>query len=365
MNVTTTPVLLVGSLPYHSAEESFREVSRSLSGKIGWIPDGEFGERINWTAMLPEFVFSKHRDLEEIVAPPTRTVERAPVSDAPIPSDMDGFWTFRIKPGHRLKFEELLYGRIAVESYGVFRRLRDEGVIPADVRFQVCLPSPHSSTDPYFEDRDQWPEVYAAYLDGLRREIEKIVAVVPARDLVFQWDCAGEIVDLTMGERNAMKWYPKLTVEEKFERHASQLGDLGDSIPEDSALGFHWCCGTWGGWPSVAMTDLSDCVRLSNEAVARVARRVDYVHMPVMPQPDHAFFAPLRDLATGDTRIFLGLVHHTDTIDDFRRRRDMARKYLPEFGIGSVCGYGRVDPAEARAVLDLHAANAAELRVSP
>jgi hypothetical protein len=100
---------------------------------------------------------------------------------------------------------------------------------------------------------------------------------------------------------------------------------------------------------------------LSNEAVRRVSRHVDYVHMPVVPRPDDAFYAPLRDLDVGDTRIFLGMVHHTDTIDDFRRRRDLARKYLPEFGIGSVCGYGRVDPTEARAVLDLHAADAAEL----
>jgi hypothetical protein len=35
-----------------------------------------------------------------------------------------------------------------------------------------------------------------------------------------------------------MKWYPKLGVEEKFERHASQLGQLGDAIPDAALLGF-------------------------------------------------------------------------------------------------------------------------------
>jgi hypothetical protein len=109
------------------------------------------------------------------------------------------------------------------------------------------------------------------------------------------------------------------------------------------------------------MTDLGTCVRMSNEAVRRVGRHVDYVHMPVVPRPDEAFLAPLENLDIGDTRVFLGIVHHTDTIDDFRRRRDLARKFLPDFGIGSVCGYGRVAPQEVHDVLDVHAQDAAEL----
>lgn len=90
-------------------------------------------------------------------------------------------------------------------------------------------------------------------------------------------------------------------------------------------------------------------------------RRVDYVHMPVVRKPDEAFFAPLSDLDVGDARVFLGMVHHTDTIHDFRRRRDLARKHLPEFGIASVCGYGRVAPDEVQDILDLHAEDVGEL----
>ena len=109
------------------------------------------------------------------------------------------------------------------------------------------------------------------------------------------------------------------------------------------------------------MRDLNDCVWLSNEAVRRVGRHVDYVHMPVVPRPDDAFYAPLRNLEIGDTRVFLGMVHHTDTIHDFRRRRDLARKHLPEFGIGTVCGFRQVDADGGRTVRAVHAANAAEL----
>jgi len=361
MNVDQARVHLVGSLPFGNAEDSFRAVTNALAGYVGWIPDGEFGERLNWTAMLPEFVYPYEDDLVEVVAPPERTLMQPPVSDEPIPGELPGFWTFRIKPGHKLRFNDLIYGRAAVASYQTFRRLRDAGEIAADVRFQVSLPSAHSGIESYFDDHTQWPEAHAAWIDGIGREIDKILAVAPATDLVFQWDCANEFVDLGLGDTRVMNFSPHLTAAEKFERHAGQLGALGALIPSDALLGFHWCYGTWGGWPAVAMQDLDACVRLSNEAVRRISRHVDYIHMPVVPRPDDAFYAPLRNLKIGDTRVFLGMVHPTDTIDDFRRRRDLARKYLPDFGIGWVCGFREVDAHGGRTVLAVHAANAAEL----
>src|ERR1700722_18114581 len=76
-------VVLVGSLPFSNAEETFRVAAGSLSGYIGWIPDGEFAQRRLWTPMLPEFVYSNQPDLQETLAPPTRTVEAPPVIDGP------------------------------------------------------------------------------------------------------------------------------------------------------------------------------------------------------------------------------------------------------------------------------------------
>ena len=90
MKTADARVVLVGSLPFGSAEETFRAVGRSLNGYIGWIPDGEFGERKLWTPMLPEFVYSKQPDLEETLAPPGRTVVAPPAVDGPPPTDMDG-----------------------------------------------------------------------------------------------------------------------------------------------------------------------------------------------------------------------------------------------------------------------------------
>jgi hypothetical protein len=84
----------------------------------------------------------------------------------------------------------------------------------------------------------------------------------------------------------------------------TDLVDLASGIPEAVPLGLHWCYGTWGGWPMTEMPNLGLCVRLSNEAVKRIKRRVDYVHMPVVPNPDDAFLAPLHELHVGGTRVF-------------------------------------------------------------
>ena len=102
------------------------------------------------------------------------------------------------------------------------------------------------------------------------------------------------------------------------------------------------------------MPNLELCVRLSNKAVKRIQRRVDYVHMPVVPNPDNAFLAPLRDLNVGGTRVFLGLIHPQDGLEGAQRRIDLAKKYLKDFGIAAVCGFGRENPQELGNILDVH-----------
>jgi len=121
-------------------------------------------------------------------------------------------------------------------------------------------------------------------------------------------------------------------------------------VPEDALLGYHFCFGTWGGWPKSNAPDIGICVRLANEAVARAGRRVDYVHMPVMPDAGDAFFVPLADLAIGDTRPYLGIVLD-DGLDQFERRARGVRRYLADFGIASYCGWGREDPARLPEIL--------------
>jgi hypothetical protein len=110
------------------------------------------------------------------------------------------------------------------------------------------------------------------------------------------------------------------------------------------------------------MPDLGLCVRMSNGAKRRTRRRLDYVHMPVVRHPGEDFFQPLDGLDIGDTYVYLGLIHHSDGVEGFRQRMNLARRHLPEFGIGSVCGYGRVQASELPQILQVHKACAGELR---
>ena len=75
------------------------------------------------------------------------------------------------------------------------------------------------------------------------------------------------------------------------------------------------------------------------------------MHIPVLDRSDDAFFAPLSDLRPGRTKIYLGMVHN---MDGFADRLATARKFLPEFGIGAFCGFGREAPETLPGILSDH-----------
>jgi hypothetical protein len=76
---------------------------------------------------------------------------------------------------------------------------------------------------------------------------------------------------------------------------------------------------------------------------------------------DDAYFAPLADLDLGpETELFLGLVHHGDGVAGAQRRMAAAAPHVPEFGIATECGIGRVhDTAEIAELFQIHAELAA------
>jgi hypothetical protein len=346
-------VHLIGSMPFESAELVFRAAAGAVGDVVSAIPDGEVGDRRNWVRYLPMRVYADHPQLEETSREDAPSFIRSDddsrsVRARPAP------WTFRIRDGERLCFDDLHYGRHAIESYAVFSRLRDEGVIQAEVRLQVAFPASGSAINPFFEDLDDWEEAHRAYELGIRREIAKMLEIIPPGDLLIQWDLAWEVVDIASGDSEFYDFWPHQTTAEKLDRHSRQLSELWKGIPDDVLLGYHWCYGTRGGWPMTAMDDLSLCVALSNEAISRAGRRIDFVHMPVVKDPSDAFLAPLSDLEIGDARLYLGLIHHDDSDEAFRRRLAKTRKRVHDIGIAAVCGYGRDSQRELKAALAAH-----------
>jgi hypothetical protein len=127
--------------------------------------------------------------------------------------------------------------------------------------------------------------------------------------------------------------------------------NLSPHIPPDVALGYHFCFGTLGGWPRFQPDDLGQAVELANAFVAASGRPVDWIHIPVLDRSDDAFFAPLQNLRPQGARVYLGAIHN---MARFRERVATARRYLPAFGLGAYCGFGRLPPSDLQVILDEH-----------
>ena len=350
MSRITKNLLLVGSLPFDTVEKVFRTMGPRLSAHLPSIPDGEVGDRLYWTCFQCYRVLHGHPDVETVQRP-----DRINGVENWRPSGYRDQWIFRVRPGAKeVRFGDpgwrLGYAKEALNSYFVFKTLRKEGFIAPHVRFQVCIPLTGSIIEHYFRDPDDYPKIKPGYEQALRDEIAMMTKKIPPEDLVIQWDACSEVLDL----EGFYDWTPK---DDKFERLISPCERLTPSIPDDVLVGYHFCYGTLGGWPIVKQNDLALCVKLANAAVERSGRRVDYVHMPVQPDRfDDAFYAPLSGLKVGDTKVFLGLIHHQDVPEGFSKRMAAARRRLPDFGLASVCGYGRRPPSELDAIIDSHAA---------
>src|SRR4051794_12631352 len=94
-------------------------------------------------------------------------------------------------PAEELAFPDLGYAAAALGSYPVFRRLRDEGVIPAGTRFQVSLPTPAAVVGAFVAPEDR-AAVEPVYERTLFAELDRILDGIPHQDLAVQWDTAVE-----------------------------------------------------------------------------------------------------------------------------------------------------------------------------
>ena len=323
-------VFFVGSMPASTPDEAFRVCADTVGEMVFALPDGEVGIRRMWIAALGESTWGQHPEIE-------RTDVDHPFSH--------NFGSFRVKDG--VKSIDLVghlpYAEPTLAAYAALRDLREEGVLAPDVRIQVAFPTAHAATGGYFRDVDDWDVLWPAWNKAVRAEIDKILEVVPASDLAVQLDYCTEFIEMN-GDDLKDAWpydFPK-TTEEKFQLFTSPdyIAPLAEGLASETLLGYHICMGTYPRQPLSPINDMSLVVRVSNALVEATPRRVDFFHMPVMADADDKFFEPLRGLAIGDAKVFLGL----ETGDDdagIRARISSAEKSLKGFGISHFCGYGR------------------------
>jgi hypothetical protein len=337
-------LLLVGSVPLKSVEDVMRQFGGTLGRYLPAIPDGEVGERRSWVLRLSYQVFNGHIDLDTIKRP-----QRVDGREQLMPRTPDDVWQFKVKPGvDVVRFGNLGYrlgyAKDAANSYFVFKTLRAQGVIPPGVRFQISMPMVNSVVRPLtFPDPDDLARVRPGYEEAIAAELDAILEAIPHEDLAIQWDMAWEVNATT----NPPAGYPG---EADIATHVAAVGRLSKKLPGEVALGFHFCFGTFGGWPRFEPKDLGSVVALVNAAVAATGRRVDWVHIPALDRTDDAFYAPLARLKIG-ARVYLGLIH---SMANFKERLAAARKVVPSFGLAAYCGFGRVPPQELAQILEDH-----------
>ena len=312
-----TTVHFVGSVAFDSPEEVFATIGTALGPYLKRVPDGEPGGRRLWISwQIP--VLRANPSLSQVGA------GQIPLKLA------DG-----VNP-EEVHFGELGYAREARTSYQDFLSARRLGQLPEAVRFQVALPTPWAVVTPFCIQPDA-AQVYPAYEEAMIREINRICGAIPHEDLSIQWDVCIEMVSWDGRWANSP---PFPDMNEVFSRIFARLAA---AVPADVELGFHLCYGDLDARHFVEPTDATKMVEFANLIHGVANRPITWVHLPVpIDRTDDAFYMPLRELHLDpETELYLGLVHARDGVAGTRRRMEVAKKYVADFGIASECGISR------------------------
>lgn len=340
-------VHIVGSVPLANPEEVFTTLSAALGNRLPRIPDGETGERLTWVGWFRP-LFANQPALE--------------ISDEVFRVHDQGtlHQRYQLKAGasiSEIRFDKLPYADFATESYDVFRRLRDSGRIHPGAKFQVDYAPGHSVVQTHVVDA-LLPALEPLFNDAVARDVERITAAIPHQDLAIQFDVASAVFAvLQRGDFQAHG----ASKQEAAANFSAILAKLGNSVPADVDLVYHFCYGDNNHRHSVEPKDMGDMVDMANRLTRTVKRPINLIHMPVpRDRDDDAYFAPLKGLKLApQTEIAIGLVHLTGGIDGIKRRLAVARNYVTNFAIATECGLGRRQPETIQELLKLHAEAAA------
>jgi ubiquinone/menaquinone biosynthesis C-methylase UbiE len=327
-------VHLVGSVPLGSAEEVFRRVAEVLGDRVRRMPDGETGARSDW--IVWQYPLFSSRPQFEIGPPGASSYRALPQLRLRTGEDADG-----------MAFEELGYASAAIESYRTFSRLKRDGVVPPGCRFLVSLPTPLAPVSAFVALEYQ-AELEPVYEAQMHKEVEHILAAIPADQLAIQWDARYEFAML---EGAIAVWF-----EDAQAGIVERLARLAALVPAEIELGFHLCYGDDEHGHFAEPEDAGRLVGVANALAATLDRPLNWIHMPVPEErDDDAYYAPLGELTLpAETELFLGLIHAADRDDGALRRIAAARRHVADFGVATECGWGRGGAAAVTGLLALH-----------
>jgi hypothetical protein len=339
---------LVGGLAAPTASEAMTTTARVLGRHLSRITDGETGPRSQWIWW----------QIDRLVA--LDGIELGPPQVNPETGNPDYavFPGLVVTPDVRIPVGALGYHEAAVESYATFVRLRDAGVIPAGIRFQVSVPTPFAVVVAWSSGESQ-RNLWQPFKDALFGEIGAICRDVPAADLAIQWDVAVEI-----GALEGV--FEPIEELRSFERIVAELHACLEQVPSPVQRGLHLCYGDYRHRHFKAPTDLGLLVRLANAVAASTP--FDFVHLPVDREHGRApgYFAALRDLRAGGAEVALGVIDYENDPERIDELVAAAGTAGVPFSVATECGMARLgERGESVTLEDLlgqHARVAAPLR---
>ena len=358
MYLTDKPILMVGSVPCDTAEQVFKLVCPEIGDLLAGISHGEPGYRNKWIVFNAPHVYEPNPGIV-IVNKPKPDPDKSVFDDTPdwLPTSWEEMWRCEVREKFdEIHFESLHYADFALECYIVFRKLRDAGVIPKGVRYQVNFPFPEDFTRWCTGKERDFRIMTSAIVEVLDREIKTVLDHIPHDDLIFQWDVCWEVFACDSGDclgHEPLAWSAGGDPYERFGNYVEQLSSF---IPERVLLGMHLCYGDMGHSHLFEPKDLGVAVNMSNITVNRAGRRFDFIQMPVpRDRTDDDFFKPLSALEINDTKLYIGLVHLSDGVEGTNKRmKTFRRHYQGDFGIATECGWGRRKLETIKPLLEVH-----------
>ena len=291
---------LVGSVALEDTTQVFTETCNTLGPYLSAVPDGETGDRARWVYFQRTMLENHHAMEIDETADPVKL------------HSWDGKLLheetlFRFKPDvdpDTVQFETG-YDKAAVYSYREFIRLRQLGIVPERMRFQVSLPTPIATSYIYVSPEAR-ADYHRVYEKSLLRAAERIFNVIPHDDLTIQFDVCLEVLIF----EDYFKYRPVNYKDEIF----AMLARLGQAVPGDIPMGYHLCYGSARNQHLIMPEDTAILVEMMHGITNSTDRNINFFHIPV-PQDrfDHAYYAPMTGLALDRcTDLYLGLIHPED-----------------------------------------------------
>jgi hypothetical protein len=345
MNAATAhkPIVhFVGSIPLPDAETVFRTLAAATAPRLKRLPDGETGIRKMWIGFLRQVLTDNPAiEVATDVAPFKVTQWDGKVlRESP---------RLRLKPGARLDPATIKsgYADMAIESWLLFDRLQQEGVIPAGVKFQISLPTPIAPTYSNNIAPSDRSAMIPALTTHLLGEVARIAQALPNDRIALQWDVCQEVL--------AWEGYYEPGPVDFRKETIAELVAIGNGVPASIEMGYHLCYGSPRDEHLIQPKDAGIMVEMTNQVSAGVGRSIEFFHLPVpKPRTDDAFFAPFDGLKLRpETELYLGLVHRDDMAGNATRLA-AARQHTKVDGVATECGMARSDPQGFPALLAAH-----------